>query len=51
MPNLLLGVEDIVVNKANRTFAYIIGRGNSDKKIIRTILDSENLNEVRKVVL
>lgn len=50
MPNLL-GVEDIVVNKANRTLAYIIGMGSSDKKIIRAMLDSENLNEVRKVVL
>lgn len=33
VPSPLLGVEDIVVDKANRTLAYIIGLGKFRPKI------------------
>lgn len=48
-----LGIEDTVVNKTNRTLGYTVRMGaflQNLSKIYAT-LDSENLNEVRNVVI
>lgn len=53
VPSPFRGVDNIVVNKENRTLAYSVRMGKFRQKISRisAMLGSENLNQLRKVII
>lgn len=52
VPSPFPGIEDTIVNKANRTLGSVVRMGTVPQKLskIYATLDSDNLNEVRNVV-